>query len=292
MIASTKVRSIQMRPASKFTNPFVAVTATLIPMNAMLELRVLRAGRKENATSDGCNFKRHIIVLPSIVSSNFVNPKIVAETLSIESLVQQHFPTITDQKLRAAIAEVGKYMQFKPGDVIMDYGTYIKIFPLVIKGTIKVIREDEEGNEIFLYYLTGGDICASSFTCCMMDKKSFIRAVAEEEAEIIGIPVKYADIWMTEFANWKNFIMQGYDNRIFELVQTIDSIAFMKMDERLLKYLSEKSKALQSKTINTTHQEIAYDLNASREAVSRLLKQLEQNGTVRLGRNKVELLEN
>jgi len=143
----------------------------------------------------------------------------VSTTLSIASIVQQHFPTITDQRLREAIADVGKYMEFKAGDVIMDYGTYIKIFPLVIDGTIKVIREDEEGNEIFLYYLTGGDICASSFTCCMMDKKSFIRAVAEDDAKIIGLPVKYADSWMTQFANWKNFIMQGYDNRIFELVR-------------------------------------------------------------------------
>jgi CRP/FNR family transcriptional regulator len=157
-------------------------------------------------------------------------------------------------------------------------------------GAIKVSREDEDGHELFLYYLQGGQTCSMSFTCCMMNKKSEIRTIAEENTKMIGIPIRYVDEWMTKYQSWKNFVMQTYDFRMMELVRTIDSIAFHHMDERLLAYLDKKAKATHSKIINATHQEIAYDLNASREAVSRLLKQLENDGRVKLGRNKIELV--
>ena len=123
-----------------------------------------------------------------------------------------------------------------------------------------------------------------------MNKKSEIRTVAEEDTTIIGIPIRYMDEWMSQYQSWKNFIMRSYDNRMVELVKTIDSIAFKKMDERLLDYLEAKSEAINSRVINTTHQEIAYDLNASREAISRLLKQMEKEKLVTLGRNKIELI--
>lgn len=206
------------------------------------------------------------------------------------NLVRQHFPQIAEVKLQEEIANVGKLYTFRTGEVIMDYGSYVRIVPMVIKGSIKVSRESEEGHEIFLYYLNPGDTCAMSFTCCMMNKKSDIRTTAEEDVELVGIPIKYVDEWMSKYQSWKNFVMRSYDNRMKELMYTIDSIAFKKMDERLLKYLNDKSETIQSKIINTTHQEIAFDLNASREAVSRLLKQLEKQKEVRLGRNQIELL--
>ena len=124
----------------------------------------------------------------------------------------------------------------------------------------------------------------------MMNKKSDIRTVAEDDTTLIGIPIQYVDEWMSKYKSWQQFVMQSYDLRMRELVQTIDEIAFKKMDERLLNYLEKKSEASKSKIINTTHQQIAFDLNASREAVSRLLKQMEKDGTVQLGRNKITLL--
>lgn len=172
----------------------------------------------------------------------------------------------------------------------MDIGSYVKIIPLIIEGTIKVSREDEDGNELFLYYLRPGETCSMSFTCCMMNKKSEIRTVAEEDTQVIGIPIRYMDEWMSRYQSWKNFVMMTYDYRMLELVKTIDSIAFKKMDERLLEYLEDKAHATGDRTINTTHQQIAYDLNASREAISRLLKQMEKEGMVELGRNRIELL--
>lgn len=208
----------------------------------------------------------------------------------ILDLVRKHFPNIAEKALQEEIATVGKVTEFSAGTVIMDVGQYVKLVPLVIEGAIKVSREDEDGHELFLYYLQGGQTCSMSFTCCMMNKKSEIRTIAEENTKMIGIPIRYVDEWMTKYQSWKNFVMQTYDFRMMELVRTIDSIAFHHMDERLLAYLDKKAQATHSKVINATHQEIAYDLNASREAVSRLLKQLENDGRVKLGRNKIELV--
>jgi CRP/FNR family transcriptional regulator len=211
-------------------------------------------------------------------------------TESIQDLVRRYFPQIAEVKLQEEIAEHGQIMQFSAGEVIMDYGSYVRIVPLLLEGTIKVMREDEEGNELFLYYIRTGETCSVSFTCCMMHKKSFIKTIAEDDVALIGIPIKYIDEWMGKYQSWKNFVMLSYDTRMLDMVKTIDSIAFKKMDERLLHYLKEKAKANFSKVINVTHQEIAYDLNASREAISRLLKQLEKQGVVELGRNKIILV--
>ncbi len=208
----------------------------------------------------------------------------------ILNLIRKYYPQIAERPLQEEIAKVGKVMQFKTGEVIMDYGSYVKLVPLIIEGSIKVSREDEDGNELFLYYLQPGETCSMSFTCCMMNKKSEIRTIAEEDTLIIGIPTRFMDEWMGRYQSWKNFVMTSYDNRMLELVRTIDNIAFKKMDERLLHYLEKKAEANKSRTLNATHQEIAYDLNASREAVSRLLKQLENDGLVELGRNRIELL--
>lgn len=199
------------------------------------------------------------------------------------------FPQIAEAALQQSILDHGRLYTFQEGEVIMDIGQYVKIVPLVLKGLIKVSREDEEGRELFLYYLHPGDSCTMSFTCCMMNKKSEIRTVAEEKTILLGVPIRFMDEWMTKYQSWKNFVMQSYDNRMMELVKTIDSIAFKKMDERLMEYLEAKADALQSKELQVTHQDIAFDLNASREAISRLLKKMEKEGMLTLGRNKINL---
>lgn len=208
---------------------------------------------------------------------------------NILQLVRTHFPQIAERQLQEDLVAVASLYDFKAGEVIMDYGSYIKMVPLVIKGSIKVSREDEDGNELFLYFLQEGQTCSMSFTCCMMDKKSFIRTVAEDDTTVIGIPIRYVDEWISKYQSWKNFVMLSYDNRMLELVKTLDYIAFKKLDERLTDYLEKKASAINSNVINVTHQEIADDLNASREAISRLLKQLEKMGRVELGRNQVKI---
>jgi CRP/FNR family transcriptional regulator, anaerobic regulatory protein len=218
------------------------------------------------------------------------NNPMMTEDQQIREFIRKQFPTIAEIGLQEEIAHVGKIMEFRAGDIIMDFGAYVKLIPLIVKGSIKVSREGEDGSELFLYYLLPGESCSMSFTCCMMNKRSEMRTQAEDDTTLIAIPIRYMDDWMSRYQSWKNFVMTSYDLRMKELVRTIDEIAFKKMDERLLTYLQKKAELNDSSVINATHQEIAYDLNASREAISRLLKQLEHDGEVKLGRNKIELI--
>lgn len=212
--------------------------------------------------------------------------------LDIQHAIRKCFPAITEKALQEEIASVGKVLSFKAGERIMDFGAYVKMVPLLINGSIKVVREDDEQDqELFLYFLQAGETCTMSFSCCMMNKQSDIRTTAEDDTTLIGIPIKYIDEWMMKYPSWKNFVMRSYDQRMQELVKTIDNIAFYKLDDRLLHYLQEKAKASSSSTINATHQEIAQDMNASREAISRLLKKLEKTNHIKLGRNKIELVQ-
>lgn len=209
----------------------------------------------------------------------------------LKSLIQSHLPQLSESALIEEIVSVGQRRQFPGGQIIIDYGAYLQSVPLVLTGSIKVVRQDDEGNELLLYYLKGGETCSMSFSCCMSERQSIIRATTEEATDLVMIPVKYVDLWMRQYQTWKNFIMSSYDARIYELVLAIDGIAFKKMDERLLDYLRKKAALHDSTIIQSTHQDIAYDLNASREGISRLLKQLEKTGKVKLSRNQIELVD-
>jgi CRP/FNR family transcriptional regulator len=195
-----------------------------------------------------------------------------------------------EPELLAEIEKVSLYKKAKAGETIVDLGQYIKYIPLLLTGSVKILRENEEGDEIFMYYINKGDTCSMSLTCCMQNKVSGIIAIAEEDTEYLAIPINYLEDWIRKYASWRSYIFKSYQNRFDEMLNTIDSLAFKKMDERLLDYLAIKSENQHTKLIHTTHQEIATDLNASREAVSRLLKKMEQDKRIILGRNKIELL--
>ena len=211
--------------------------------------------------------------------------------MTISEALQNTFPALTERALREDIAAVGKMDSVPAGTVLMDVGRYIKRVPLVVSGSIKIMREDDEGNELFLYYIDSNQTCAMSLTCCLTFSQSQIRAVVEDDALIIFVPVDSMDEWMLKYPTWKNFVMQTYSYRFEELLHTIDLIAFHNMDDRLVTYLNEKSEKLHTKELGITHQEIAYDLNSSREAVSRLLKKLELEGKLSLSRNKITLID-
>lgn len=197
------------------------------------------------------------------------------------------YPQLNEVGMLEEIQQVANPMFFSENEIIMDYGSYVKFMPLLVDGVLKVSRENEEGQELFLYYLQSGDSCTMSFSCCLMHKKSEIRVVAEEDSQILAIPVRYMDEWMRKYPSWKNFVMKAYDDRMLELIKTIEVIAFQKMDERLIGYLHKKVEVSGSNIIEATHQSIANDLSASREAISRLLKQLEKQGKLELKRNKI-----
>lgn len=207
----------------------------------------------------------------------------------ILEILSNNFPSLLDTELVNAIAENATYKEVKEGDLLMDIGSTIKNIPMVVSGSVKVTREDENGNELLLYYVRPGESCAMSLTCCMAFKRSEIRAVAQEPVEILSIPVEFMDGWMM-YRDWRSFVMNTYRLRFEELLDTVDSIAFHRMDERVMKFLSEKSDAMNTDEINISHQEIAVDLNSSREVMSRILKQLEKKGLVKLGRNKIFLV--
>jgi len=208
----------------------------------------------------------------------------------MEDLIHEAYGSIFEPALLDEISAVAKLVPFKEGDVLIDIGKYIKTMPLLISGAIKIMREDFDTGELLLYFIEKGDTCSMTLTCCMGDKKSEIRAVAENNGLVAMIPVGKMEEWMGKYKSWRAYVFESYNNRFNELLNAIDNIAFMHMDERLLNYLSETSKVNSSTIINKTHQEIANELNSSRVVISRLLKALENEGKIKLNRNNIELL--
>ena len=204
---------------------------------------------------------------------------------------QLHFPSLNDKALKESIFSTAQVKQYKEGDTIIRKGQYIKVLPLLLEGSIRVSREDEEGNEVMLYYLGVGESCAMSINCGMEKEESGITAIAEQDTTVLMIPHEQSMNWMGKHARWRAFIINTYSLRFSEMIQTIDAIAFHKLDDRLWKYLNDKAEVLQTKMINTTHSEIARSLFSSREAISRLLKKLEEIGKVELKRNQIIIKE-
>jgi CRP/FNR family transcriptional regulator len=187
--------------------------------------------------------------------------------------------------------EFGELKYFKDGDVIMDYGKYIRMMPIILKGTVKVYRKDEKGKELLLYYLSSNESCSMAYSCCVEAKKSEIKAIAEEDVELLAIPHDKLDEWLCKYPSWKNYIMRSFNERFLELLKSIESIAFHKLDERLIGYLKEKRRLSGSNVIKASHYLIADELATSRVVVSRLLKQLENDGKILLYRNEIKLLK-
>jgi len=199
------------------------------------------------------------------------------------------FPSFSDELIEdIKTNEVIK--TFSAGEVIMRTGQYIKNTVLLVKGTIKVYREDNDGGEFFMYYLQPGQACALSMVCASKNEKSQIMAKAVEDAEIIMLPLTMMDKWMMQHRSWYEFVVGSYRNRFEEVLEVIDSIAFRAMDERLEFYLKRQVEACGCKELKLSHQEIGSDLNTSREVISRLLKKMEQRGWVVLNRNQIEIL--
>ncbi|QTE36485.1 Crp/Fnr family transcriptional regulator [Mucilaginibacter gossypii] len=190
------------------------------------------------------------------------------------------------------IETFGELRSFKDGDIIMDYGKYIRMMPLVVRGTLKVLKKDDNGNEILLYYLSSSETCSMAYSCCLEEKKSEVKAIAEGDLQIIAIPHNKLDEWLCKYPSWKNYIMRSFNERFSELLKSIESIAFHKLDDRLIAYLKEKKRLSGSNLIKASHYQIADELATSRVVISRLLKILENNGKILLYRNEIKLLHN
>ena len=204
--------------------------------------------------------------------------------------LKKNYSHIFESELLEEIAQIGTLKNIEAGEVLIELGNYLKSMPLLLSGVVKVMREDESGGELLLYFLEKGDTCAMSLSCCMGETSSQIRAVAETDTTLVMVPIQKMEEWLGKYKSWRDFVISSYHNRLMETMETIDNIAFYNMDERLLKYLEEKMKVTQSPIIQNTHQEIALELNTSRVVISRLLKKLENLGKVILNRNSIEVL--
>jgi CRP/FNR family transcriptional regulator len=209
----------------------------------------------------------------------------------MKALLIESYGYIFEEALIDEIVKVATFKEFKSDDYLIEIGDYIKSMPLLLHGAIKILREDENGDELLLYFLERGDTCAMTLTCCMGQAKSRIRAIAETDGSLIMIPIEKMEDWLTKYKTWRNFVFDSYNVRLMEMLEAIDTLAFMNLDERLYKYLTDKAKVIGNTEIHNTHQEIAYEMHTSRVVISRLLKALEIEGKIKLHRNKIEILQ-
>jgi CRP/FNR family transcriptional regulator len=196
-----------------------------------------------------------------------------------------------EPKLIEEILVQGKQKIIKEGETLIGIDEPIKFIPLLLSGAIKISRLDDEGDELLLYFIEKGDVCAMTLTCCIGQSKSEIKAVAESDTEVILIPVENMNLWLQKYNSWRTFVFESYNNRFTEMLHSIDSLAFMNMHERVMRYLRDRVIVSKDSMLTTTHQDIAYDMHTSRVVISRILKSLERDSKIKLQRNRIEVLE-
>ncbi len=193
-------------------------------------------------------------------------------------------------KMLTKLFEYGQQKSFKEGEVILNENAYIKSVPIVISGSMRVMRTDDDGRELLLYYIKSGESCIMSFLGGLHDDTSKVKAIAEEAAEVLFVPVDKVREMIKEFPEWTEYIFRLYHKKFEELLAVINDVAFKKMDERLLDFLKKKCELSGEKTIHITHEQIAIELGSARVVISRLLKHMEDLNLIELGRNKITLL--
>ncbi|MEX1241006.1 MAG: Crp/Fnr family transcriptional regulator [Cyclobacteriaceae bacterium] len=195
-----------------------------------------------------------------------------------------------DEDLIKQLEKIGQVVDFNEGDMLIRPGQYFKQSVLLLEGRVKVYREGDNGEEFFLYYLEPGNACALSIICATRNETSEIKGIAVSPVKAFAIPLQHMDALMRDYRQWYYFVLETYRMRFEELLQVIDQIAFHSMDEKLEFYLKRQFDTLNSKTISITHQQIADDLNSSREVISRLLKKLESSKHISISRNEITML--
>jgi len=211
----------------------------------------------------------------------------------ISEALDAYFPNlVTMPDLKAELISISSIHKFDAGTVILKQGAYIKVIPLLISGLAKVFKqESENGNEVLLYYIKPGESCAMSMITLLRNDTSKVKAVIEEDAEIVVIPADKALLIAKKYPKWNEFIYALFDQKYEELLHVVEILTFSKKDKRLLEYLKKEARLKGSSILKTTHQHIAYDLGSSREVISRLLKKLENEGIVILRQGEIELVE-
>tara|TARA_R110002072_G_scaffold60540_4_gene153549 strand:+ start:211 stop:876 length:666 start_codon:yes stop_codon:yes gene_type:complete len=205
--------------------------------------------------------------------------------------LSDRFQFLFEEDLLKEICQYGNLKKVQADAELISIGQKISHIPLIVKGSIKVITENKDGEELLLYYLELGDTCAMTLNCCSKAQKSSISAITEEASEILFLPVEMMEKWMVKYSSWRNFVLESYNSRLNEMLEAIDNLAFHNMEERLIKYLRDRAMVKHKGELKITHHHIANDLHSSRVVISRLMKKLELEGLIKQHRNLVEVLE-
>jgi len=198
--------------------------------------------------------------------------------------------SIIEPGLLRRLKEENEVKVVPPGEVIVKFQSYIRSIPIILRGHVKVTGEDDNGNEIMLYYLEPGDSCVMSVLGALNNTTSRIKAETVEETEILFVRPERAAALVREQPAWAEYIFKLYQNRFEELLDVVTRVNFKKLDDRILDLLQQKSRIFSSTMITVTHQEIADEIGSPREAVSRVLKKLEHDGALKLYRGKIKLM--
>lgn len=207
----------------------------------------------------------------------------------IKEVLEKYYPEQFEAGLVEEIARVAQLVELHSQDILIDIGQTITSMPMLLEGAIKIMRDDYGEGELLLYFLEKGDTCAMTMACCLGDKRSNIRAIAETEGRILMIPVQHMDAWMARYPSWRKYVFDSYNNRMDEMLEAIDNLAFKDMSGRLRTYLLNVATINRGNVVNKTHLEIANELNTSRVVISRLLKSLEKEGFLMLNRNVITI---
>ncbi len=209
----------------------------------------------------------------------------------MEDLLREQYDYIFEEELLKEILKDGLVRKVDKGVCMIDMGDELTHMPLILSGAIKIVDEDNEGREYLLYYLEKGDSCAMTMNCCVGGKRSEIRAISETPVIIYMIPIQRMDEWLIKYKSWRAFVLDSYNSRLKEMLETIDTLAFHNMEQRVFKYLKDRAMVLNSAELEITHAQIAKDLNTSRVVVSRLIKKLILDNKISTNRNQVEVLK-
>lgn len=208
---------------------------------------------------------------------------------SCQDILESRFQFLFEADLIKEICAHSEIQLLPANKQIIGIGDNLNFLPIVLSGSIKVMTEDKDGEELLLYYLESGDTCAVTLNCCSKKSKSKVLAITESECEILFISMSKFENWMIEYSSWRNFIIESYNSRLDEMIMAIDNIVFNSMEDRIKKYLQDKVWIVRDKAFSISHADIANDLHSSRVVVSRIMKKLEKEGFLKQGRNKIEL---
>jgi len=207
------------------------------------------------------------------------------------SLLEEVYSPIFEDSLLRELEQKSMLITATAGQGLIKMGQPITVVPMILSGTLKVSRENDEGQELLLYYVRQGEGCAMTFSCGLMSQVSLVKGTAEDDLLILCVAVAAMEEWMQKYSSWKRFVMSTIVNEFMDVIKSVDEVTFKKMDERLTYYLKERSKLSGSSLINLTHQQIADELGTNRVVVSRLLKKLETEKRLLLYPNQIKLLK-